>query len=147
VWRHKYGAEHVEHLLRWRQAAALKHVTVYLCSTENLQRRDSDEVAYLMQLIEEMAARLPPGTVHALTDAVEASSGCATGANVTLAIGYCGRQELVDALRAALRERAHAGQTLAEAADDVGASTRDPDRGPGKAHDRPEREAVSKESI
>lgn len=135
---HKYGAEHVEHLLRWCQAATLKHVTVYLCSTENLQRRDSDEVAYLMKLIEEMATRLgtknttwrvhvagqvdllPPATAQALIGAVEASSGCATGANLTLAIGYGGRQELVDALRATLLERAHAGQTLAQAAAEVG---------------------------
>jgi short-chain Z-isoprenyl diphosphate synthase len=135
---HKYGAEHVEHLLLWCQRACVKNVTVYLCSTENLERRDSDEVAFLMQLIEEMAVRLhaenstwrvhlagrvdllPPTTAGALTSAVEARSQCDSGANLTLAIGYGGRQELIDAIRAVLLERAQDGQTLTEAAEEIG---------------------------
>lgn len=41
---HKYGAEHVEDLLRWCEAAGIRHVTVFVCSTENLLRRDADAV-------------------------------------------------------------------------------------------------------
>ncbi|MFF4054001.1 undecaprenyl diphosphate synthase family protein [Streptomyces chartreusis] len=36
---HRYGAEHVENVLSWCEAAGIKHVTVFVCSTENLQRR------------------------------------------------------------------------------------------------------------
>jgi short-chain Z-isoprenyl diphosphate synthase len=135
---HKYGAEHVEHLLEWCRSASLKHVTVYLCSTENLERRDTDEVAYLMHLIEEMAERLearnaawrvhvagrvdllPPATAKALNSAVTASRAGTTDANLTLAIGYGGRQELIDAFRSALRARENARQTLAEVAEEIG---------------------------
>jgi hypothetical protein len=37
---HKHGAEHVEDVLRWCEAAGIRHVTVFVCSTENLLRRD-----------------------------------------------------------------------------------------------------------
>jgi undecaprenyl pyrophosphate synthase len=38
-------------------------------------------------------------TARALKDAVEATRGCTTGAHVTLAVGYGGRQEIIDAVR------------------------------------------------
>jgi short-chain Z-isoprenyl diphosphate synthase len=46
----------------------------------------------------------------------EATRTCTTGAHVTLAVGYGGRQEVVDALREHLHERADAGDSLAEVA-------------------------------
>ena len=42
---------------------------------------------------------LPDATARALKSAVDGTSRCATGATVTLAIGYGGRQEVTDALR------------------------------------------------
>src|ERR1700748_3143612 len=51
---HKYGAEHVQDVLRWCRAAGIKHVTVFVCSTENLLRRDDAEIAFLMQVIEDV---------------------------------------------------------------------------------------------
>jgi short-chain Z-isoprenyl diphosphate synthase len=42
-----------------------------------------------------------------------------TGAHVTLAVGYGGREEVIDALRAVLLEYAAAGTTLAELADSL----------------------------
>jgi short-chain Z-isoprenyl diphosphate synthase len=53
---HKYGAEHAEDVLTWCEAVGIKHVTVFLCSTENLQRRGDTEVAFLMQVSERMVA-------------------------------------------------------------------------------------------
>src|SRR5712692_3333822 len=53
---HKYGAEHVEDLLRWCEAAGIKCLTVFASSTENLLRRDDGEVAFLMQVIEQVVA-------------------------------------------------------------------------------------------
>ena len=131
---HKYGAEHAEEVLSWCEAAGIRHVTVFMCSTENLTSRDSDEVAFLMRVIEEFVAGrltrdaawrvhiagnldvLPDTTARALKEAAEASRDCDTGRHVTLAVGYGGRQEVIDALRSLLQERAEQGVTLADVA-------------------------------
>ena len=133
---HKYGADHVEDVLSWCEAAGINHVTVFVCSTENLAHRDDAEVAFLMQVIEQVVADklatpqprwqihvagmldvLPDSTARALKNAVEATRTCTTGAHVTLAVGYGGRQEVIDALRSLLYEKAAAGVSLDELAD------------------------------
>ncbi|MEU9623513.1 polyprenyl diphosphate synthase [Streptomyces sp. NPDC048155] len=135
---HKYGAEHVADVLSWCENLGIRHVTVFVCSTENLGRRGDGEVSYLMDLIERVVtdelarpdARwqvhvagtldvLPAHTAEALKSAVEATRACTTGAHVTLAIGYGGRQEVIDALRDLLQERSAAGQSLRELADSL----------------------------
>src|ERR1700735_2320103 len=128
---HKYGAEHIEDVLNWCERAGIRHVTVFMCSAENLQRRGDAEIAFLLQVIEDVVADrlarpgatwqvhiagtldvLPGTTARALKAAVEATSECATGAHVTLAIGYGGRQEVIDAIRALLYQQAAGGGTL-----------------------------------
>jgi short-chain Z-isoprenyl diphosphate synthase len=134
---HRYGADHVQDVLKWCQKADIKHVTVFVCSTENLANRSDAEVSYLMQVIEQVVAvnlsrdptwqvhiagaldLLPDSTAAALKRAVEASRDCTTGAHVTLAVGYGGRQEVIDALRALLHEQAMAGTSLDELAETV----------------------------
>jgi short-chain Z-isoprenyl diphosphate synthase len=134
---HKYGADHVENVLNWCQKAGIRHVTVFVCSTENLVNRANAEVAFLMQVIEQVVADklshdpawqvhvagdldiLPDTTARALKSAVESSRGCASGAHVTLAVGYGGRQEVIDAFRALLNEHAQKGTTLAEVAETI----------------------------
>src|SRR5271154_3372419 len=125
---HKYGAEHIQDVLNWCEQAGIKHVTVFLCSAENLQRRGDAEVAFLMGVIEDVVcdrlARpeagwqvhiagtldvLPDTTARALKEAVEATREFQTGAHVTLAVGYGGRQEVLDAIRALLSEQAADG--------------------------------------
>jgi short-chain Z-isoprenyl diphosphate synthase len=132
---HKYGADHVDDVLNWCERAGIKHVTAFVCSTENLLNRDSDEVAYLMEVIEQVVTDklsrdpswqvhiagtldvLPDSTARALKHAVEVSRNCETGAHITLAVGYGGRQEVIDALRALLLEHAAAGTSLEELAE------------------------------
>jgi len=128
---HKYGAEHVEDVLNWCRRAGIRHVTVFVCSAENLQRRGDAEIAFLMQVIEDVVAArlarppatwqvhiagtldvLPVSTARALKEAVDATRECATGAHVTLAVGYGGRQEVIDAIRALLYEQADRGGSL-----------------------------------
>ncbi len=127
---HKHGADHVENVLNWCQKAGIRHVTVFVCSTENLAKRGDAEVAFLMQVIEQVVADklshdptwqvrlaadldiLPDTTARALKNAVEISRGCTTGAHVTLAVGYGGRQEVIDAFRALLNEHAEKGTTV-----------------------------------
>lgn len=133
---HRYGAMHVENALGWCEAAGVQHVTVFVCSTENLVKRGNEEVMYLMKLIEEVVTTrltepggrwqvhvaglidlLPDTTSRALKEAVEATKDIATGNHVTLAIGYGGRQELVEAVRSLLESEARAGNDLDSLAD------------------------------
>lgn len=130
---HRYGAEHVHDLLRWNEALEVKHVTVFVCSDENLQRRDRQEVDGLLQLVESCVAErladpdarwrvhvvgaldvLPAQTAHALKRAVEVTRGCTSGAHLTLAIGYGGRQEVVEAVRQLLYDKGAQGCTAGE---------------------------------
>ncbi len=132
---HRHGAEHIWDALSWCRAAGIRHVTVFLCSAENLARRDQAEVAALMQIIEQTLANriadskptwrvhvaglldvLPDTTAWSLKRAVEATRDCRTGAHLTLCIGYGGRQEIVEAVRAMLEERAANGVSLPELA-------------------------------
>jgi short-chain Z-isoprenyl diphosphate synthase len=134
---HKYGADHAEEVLGWCERAGIGHVTVFMCSAENLAHRDSGEVAFLMRVIEELVAGrlsrdltwqvhiagnldvLPDSTARALKQAVEASRDCTTGRHVTLAVGYGGRQEVIEAFRSLLYEHAERGTTLLELADTI----------------------------
>ena len=62
---------------------------------------------------------LPASTARALKNAVEATRDCTTGAHVTLAIGYGGRQEIIDAVRDLLIEADAAGVSMADLATDL----------------------------
>lgn len=135
---HRYGAEHIWDALTWCRAAGIQHVTVFLCSAENLSRRDDTEVATLMKIIEQIVVgriatadpawqvhiaglvdMLPDSTSTALKQAEDSTRGCATGYHVTLCVGYGGRQEIAEAVRSLLHERAAVGATLAELATTV----------------------------
>src|SRR5689334_6035096 len=126
---HRYGAEHLEHLLTWCAELGIGCVTAYVASSDNLRKRDPAEVAGLMRLVETVVAdrlsrpsspwrlhvagrldELPDSTREALRRAVEATS--AARFDLTVAIGYDGRQDIVDAVRTLLRQRARAGATL-----------------------------------
>ncbi len=132
---HQYGAEHAERVLSWCDAVGIRHVTVFLCSTENLSNRDAAEVAFLMRVIEQLAGErlarqdarwqvhvagaldlLPDTTARALKHAVETTHDVGTGCHLTLAVGYGGRQEIVDGLRDLLLERAADGSSLTDIA-------------------------------
>jgi short-chain Z-isoprenyl diphosphate synthase len=134
---HQYGAEHAEDVLGWCERIGISHVTVFMCSTENLAHRDPAEVAFLMEVIEQFAAGrlsrtpswrvhvagdldvLPDSTAQALKRAVEASHDGASGRHLTLAVGYGGRQEVIEAFRALLYEHADQGGTLTSLADEL----------------------------
>lgn len=115
---HRVGAEHIADLLGWAQAAAIDHLTVYVVSADNLRKRDSDEIGRLHDIVRTV---LPQVVVDASTwqlhlagnlsllpqdavDQLEAARAQTLGRprHLTLAIGYDGRQDIVDAVRAAL---------------------------------------------
>ncbi|HEX3787985.1 MAG TPA: polyprenyl diphosphate synthase [Pseudonocardiaceae bacterium] len=135
---HRYGAEHVERVLDWCAESGVSHVTIFLVSTENLISRPSPEIQFLMRVIEEViGARLarpesgwqvhlaglldllPDSTARVLKQAKEATQDVTTGRHITIAAGYGGRQEVVDAVRSLLEEGARTGATLAQLAETV----------------------------
>ena len=116
---YRMGARKIAEMLRWCQETGVGMATVYLLSTENLQR-DADEVSSLIDIItdvvEEICAPANRWSVRAvgdleligeeparrLRDAVESTNGNGSGFHVNLAVGYGGRQEIVDAVRGLL---------------------------------------------
>jgi short-chain Z-isoprenyl diphosphate synthase len=107
-------------------------VTVYLLSTDNLQRPDR-ELSPLIEIIEDLASRisatgrwrvrpigaldlLPATTAAHLKEVGEATRGIA-GTTVNLAVGYGGRRELADAVRALLQQHAGRGTSIEELAE------------------------------
>lgn len=134
---HQYGADHLKDVLDWCERAKITHVTAFLCSTENLVNRPDDEVRSLMQVIEQLVATtlgptsswrvhvagnldvLPDSTASALKRAVEEGQERVAVGHVTLAVGYGGRQEVIDAMRSFLQEQAEMGATLSEVAESI----------------------------
>ncbi|MBV1856576.1 polyprenyl diphosphate synthase [Catellatospora tritici] len=132
---HRYGAEHIDHVLGWCAEVGIEHVTVFVASVDNMRKRGSDEVDNLMAMMEDVIAHrltrpdnrwrlhlagrldlLPDSTRNALKLAAEDTRARDARFHLTVAIGYDGREEIVDAVRSLLDERAAAGATLAEVA-------------------------------
>lgn len=131
---HRFGAKHLEQFLQWSSDAGVTCVTAWVASADNLRKRDSAEVDYLMELTESVLADhvrrdhrwrlhvagqldlLPDSTARALKEAVELSRDRDAG-DLTLAIGYSGRLEVVDAVRSVLYDAAAEARSLEEIAD------------------------------
>jgi short-chain Z-isoprenyl diphosphate synthase len=132
---HRIGAEHVGDVLDWCRELGIDHVTIYVASVDNLRKRDAAEIDNLLDVVErllvERLARpgapwqvhlagrldmLPDSTAHALKHAAEVTRERPTDADVTIAIAYGGREEIVDAVRSLLDEEARAGATARELA-------------------------------
>ncbi|MBO0869775.1 MAG: isoprenyl transferase [Micromonosporaceae bacterium] len=131
---YRAGAAKIEELLSWCDAAGVGLVTLWLLSTDNLNRPAS-EVEALLRIIEGVAEDLsaegrpwqlrmvgaldvlPAHTAEVLKAAEERTVGRTGGAHVNIAVGYGGRREIADAVRSLLQERARAGTTIEELAE------------------------------
>src|SRR5258705_7006521 len=125
---YRMGAHKIAEMLRWCQETGIEMATVYLLSTENMQR-DKDELASLIEIItdvvEEICAPANRWSVRTVGDleligeeparrlreAVESTNGNGSGFHVNLAVGYGGRQEIVDAVRGLLGKELADGAT------------------------------------
>jgi short-chain Z-isoprenyl diphosphate synthase len=131
---HRVGARRVFDVLRWCDEAGIKHVTLYLLATDNLQR-PAAELDPLLKIIEDLVTELaadgnpwrlrlvgaldllPSSTAAALKAAEERTADRTAGVAVNAAVGYGGRREITDAVRSLLHEHAKAGGTLEELAE------------------------------
>ena len=134
---HHFGAKHLEQFLQWSADAGIRCVTAWVASADNIRRRNSAEVDYLMKLTETVLADhvrrdhrwrlhvagqldlLPDSTARALKEAVAETRDREDAGELTIAIAYSGRLEVVDAVRAILDEAAAAGQSPVQVADSL----------------------------
>lgn len=130
---HQAGADKIAELLGWCDDMGVEVVTLWLLSTDNLNRPET-ELAPLLRIIESVVVTLaqpqnlwtlnivgaldllPADTAKTLKEAA-ARTGGRPGVHVNVAIGYGGRQEITDAVRALLQTHADAGGTLEGLAD------------------------------
>ncbi|QRY63351.1 isoprenyl transferase [Gordonia sp. PDNC005] len=125
---HRVGAKRIADMLGWCHELGIEAVTIYLLSTENLSRA-SDELNALMEIVPDIVDEishgdwrvrivgnldnLPGPVANRLREASERTAGL-SGMNVNVAVGYGGRQEIVDAVQALLSDAADSGATPAE---------------------------------
>ena len=128
---HRAGGEKITEFLGWCEELSVEVVTLWLLSTDNLAR-DPDELDALLKIIEETVTSLaqtkrwqihPVGAMEALPERTklvlaqaQSETKNVSGLLVNVAVGYGGRQEVVDAVRSLLQEQSAAGQTLDELA-------------------------------
>ncbi|KRF13860.1 UDP pyrophosphate synthase [Nocardioides sp. Soil797] len=131
---HRAGAANIEPLLGWCEEVGIEVVTLWLLSTDNLNR-PPDELEPLMTIIEDAVASLadhkrwrlhpvgaldllPAATARRLKEAEDATRDV-DGILVNVAVSYGGRREIADAVRSLLLEAAEKGTPLDELAQQV----------------------------
>ncbi|GAA3422611.1 MULTISPECIES: isoprenyl transferase [Streptosporangium] len=123
---HRKGADKISELLGWCREAGVEVVTVWLLSSDNINR-SKDELDLLMKIIEDVVQELvadgwhikpmgaldllPDHTARVLKNAKEATSH-RPGLIVNVAVGYGGRREIADAVRSLLQEHASKGASI-----------------------------------
>ncbi|GAA2970385.1 short-chain Z-isoprenyl diphosphate synthase [Microbacterium terrae] len=129
---HRAGAAKMQEFLGWCDDVGVRVVSLYLLSNDNLRKRDSQELADLLEIIAELADglsrerdwrvkhvgradQLPAELARVLADAQERTRDH-TGLHVNLAVGYGGRGEIVDAVRSIIAQHEREGGSLEELA-------------------------------
>lgn len=128
---HRRGADKIDEFLGWCSELHIEVVTLWLLSTDNLTRPEA-ELAPLLGIIEdavgELAAGrrwkinpvgaldlLPDATARSLKEAQDATADL-QGLIVNVAVGYGGRREIADAVRALLHDHASRGTSIEDLA-------------------------------
>ena len=128
---HRAGARKIDEFLGWCNELGVQVVTLWLLSTDNLARPVA-ELEPLLEIIDETVSALaacgkwrvhPVGALDLLPartstalKLAESSTADVTGMMVNVAVGYGGRQEVVDAVRSLLESESAAGATIDEVA-------------------------------
>ncbi|MBS1907464.1 MAG: isoprenyl transferase [Actinobacteria bacterium] len=129
---HRAGAAKMREFLGWCDELGIRVVSLYLLSADNLLKRDPAELSDLIEIIGELADGLsregnwrvkhvgradilPAELARVLAEAEERTREH-TGLHVNLAVGYGGRNEIVDAVRSILAQHDASGGTLEDLA-------------------------------
>jgi short-chain Z-isoprenyl diphosphate synthase len=128
---HQRGADKIHELLHWCEEAGVEVVTLWLFSTDNLNR-PADEVEDLLRIIEGAvrslaetgrwrvrtvgALDLMPGDFSRSLKEMTAATAGNPGLVVNAAICYGGRKEIADAVRSLLCEHADRGTSIEDLA-------------------------------
>ena len=132
---YKAGADKLKEFVGWCDEAGLHVVTLWVLSTDNLSRNESDELLPLLDVIQQLVVDLaavgrwrvqavgdmtllPEPMAAALEDAKQRTAEV-DGMLVNVAIAYGGRHELRDAMASLLREEAAKGSTLEQVAENL----------------------------
>ena len=137
---HTFGAEKAHEVLQWCLELGIPAVTIWVLSTDN-NSRDPEEIAHILKLLEQEARNLttdprihgnrvrvraigqhsqfPPQVLNALRELEEATAGY-DGMMLNIAVGYGGREEIVDAVKVYLSQQAATGHSLEAAARNLG---------------------------
>ena len=137
---HDHGAGKAREVLDWCLELGIGHVTLWGFSSEN-RGRAPEEISHLHRLFAAQARSLlndqrlhanrvrvrvigdvsdfPDDAKAALREMEEATSAY-DGMSVNVALGYGGREEIVDAVKRLLQSREAAGESLGEVAEELG---------------------------
>ncbi|MDT3767840.1 isoprenyl transferase [Gleimia hominis] len=135
TYGHRKGADKVTEVLQWAEETGVKIVTLWMLSTDNLER-DHKELEPLLAIISDTFANLaadgrwhlrvvgdmsllPESVAQSLCKTVESNQieGPDNRMTVNVAIGYGGRHEITDAVRSLLRDQSAKGMTIDQVAD------------------------------
>ena len=129
---HRAGAANIEPLLGWCEEVGVEVVTLWLLSTDNLNRPPAELeplLGIIGDAVESLATQrrwrlhpvgaldLLPAVLTSRLKAAEEATSDVDGLLVNVAVGYGGRREIADAVRALLHEHAGRGTTLEELAE------------------------------
>jgi short-chain Z-isoprenyl diphosphate synthase len=138
---HRRGADKIDDLLDWCSDLGVGEVTLWALSGENLARQTGelaallDVVAEKLDALVEHAARRPmrirvfgrfdgfPQRLLEAIDRAESATAANGGLRLNIALGYSGRDELVDACRALVGGLAARGVAAREMAEHVSEET------------------------
>ena len=132
---HVAGAQKIFDFLAWCDGLKVPVITLYLLSTDNLKNRNSEELKDLLVVLTELAnemvrrgnwklrlvgdrSSLPAEFLEVLEKSEHVSKNT-LGAQVNLAIGYGGRQEITDAMRSIVRDSISHGADLEKLAESL----------------------------
>jgi short-chain Z-isoprenyl diphosphate synthase len=129
---HRAGADKIAELLGWCEETGVEVVTLWLLSTDNLNR-PAEELNPLLGIIEgavtDLAATgrwrvhhvgqldLLPARMQGVLKEAEQTTDGVDGLLVNVAVGYGGRQEIADAVRSLLLEHAGRGTSIEDLAE------------------------------
>lgn len=130
---HRHGADKIDDLLAWCADIGVRELTLWALSGENLDR-DDHELGALLDVVTDKLGTLalepvrirvfgrlddlPPRVLRAVREAEERTAS-SPGLRVNIALGYSGREELVDACRSLVATLAGRGVPPAGMASEI----------------------------